>query len=297
MQQVSAKHFLQAAVPLVDARMLPVPARRAANRALVTAGHVWVLHRRRVLQTVAAMVALGGLVGLYHARDLIGTGAMTAAATLSGEFTSAGFAIHSIDISGQSLTSEADVFLALGIDSKTSTVSFDAQAARDRLIALPAIKAVTIRKIYPDRVVVTLTEKIPVARWRVGGFTYLVDPDGGQIALDSGQYPELPLVVGEGANDDALVMLKSMERFTIARKDLAALSRIGDRRWDLIYRSGLRVQLPETGVAQALTQLETYQKRFALLDRDITLIDLRVPGLVIYKRAVREPVEPAKTEP
>ena len=62
-----------------------------------------------------------------------------------------------------------------------------------------------------------------------------------------------------------------------------ALSRIADRRWDLIYRNGLRVQLPESGVAQALDRLDIYQAQYALLDRDVTQIDLRVPGIVTLK--------------
>ena len=86
--------------------------------------------------------------------------------------------------------------------------------ARSRLAALPAIEAATIRKIYPGKVIVTIDEKVPVARWRVGGVTYLVD-DAGQAdrASTAATIRELPLVVGEGANDDALIMLKSMERY------------------------------------------------------------------------------------
>lgn len=289
LQQVSTKQILRGAVPIVEPHHLglPVPVRRATNRALVVAGHTWVLHRVPILRGIAAAVALIVAVGLYQARDAIAAGAVSTASMLQGEFASAGFAIDSIDITGQSLTSETDIFMALAMAPKISTLSFDAEAARARLTALPAIEDATIRKIYPGKVVVSIDERMPVARWRVSGFTYLVDMQGKQIALDSGNYPELPLVVGEGANDDALIMLKSMERYGVIKKDLAALSRIGDRRWDLIYYTGLRVQLPETGVAQALDQLTIYQQQYALLDRDVTLIDLRVPGLVSYKRAVR----------
>ena len=291
MQQVSPKQFLDGAVPIVEPQMnlVTMPVRRATNRALVAVGHAWVLHRVPILRSVAAAIALIVVIGVYQARDAIAAGAITAAGMLQGEFASAGFAVASIDITGQSLTSETDIFMALAMQPKVSTLSFDAEAARSRLVALPAIEDATVRKIYPGKVIVTIDERLPVARWRVGGFTYLVDMQGKQIALDSGNYPELPLIVGEGANDDALIMLKSMERYDVIKKDLAALSRIGDRRWDLIYYTGLRVQLPENGVAQALDHLTMYQERYALLDRDVTLIDLRVPGLVSYKLANREP--------
>jgi cell division protein FtsQ len=51
----------------------------------------------------------------------------------------------------------------------------------------------------------------------------------------------------------------------------------------MIFYSGLRVQLPEQGVAQALDQLEMYQATDKLLDRDVTVIDMRVPGMVSLK--------------
>jgi cell division protein FtsQ len=78
-------------------------------------------------------------------------------------------------------------------------------------------------------------------------------------------------------------MIRTLERYPAITRDLAALSRIGDRRWDLIFYSGLRVQLPENGVAQALVQLDTYQATAQLLERDVTVIDLRVPGMVSLK--------------
>ena len=51
-------------------------------------------------------------------------------------------------------------------------------------------------------------------------------------------------------------MIHALDQYPALTEDLAALSRIGDRRWDLIFYSGLRVQLPENGVAQALAQLD-----------------------------------------
>ena len=159
------------------------------------------------------------------------------------------------------------------------------------------MESATVRKIYPNRIAIDLVEKEPVLRWRIGDWTYLVDKTGTAIARDPGSYADLPLVVGDGANDDALIMVNALERHTALRQNLAALSRIGDRRWDLIYYTGLRVQLPEHGVAQALDRLDMYQRDYALLDRDVTLIDLRVPGVVAVKPTVREDADPKKKKP
>lgn len=287
MQQVKSEAFL-AGARIVDPRALPVPVRSPRRKLASNFGRTWILHRKAVLRgiAVAALVATGALV--YELREPIGTGIAALGEAAQGRFAAAGLAIGEISISGQTLTSEQAIFDALGIEPHTSTVSFDVEAARQRIAELPAVASVTVRKTYPGDVIVTITEKVPVARWRVDGITFLVDGSGEQIGEDRGAYGDLPLVVGDGANDDAMVMIRALDQYPDLRDGLVALSRIADRRWDLIYDTGLRVQLPELGVARALRNLSGYQDEYQLLDRDVTVIDLRVDTLVA--------VRPSKTE-
>ena len=281
MQQVGAKGFADA--QLVDPRQLPVPLSTLSRQARVNFGRAWVLHRKLMLRAIAAALALAGIVGAYEAREALGTAAAGVASFVQGEFARAGFGIAEINISGQSLTSEAAIFTALGVDPDASTLTFDADAALARIKAISSIKSASIRKTYPGVLTVTVEDKVPMARWRIGDATYLVDENGGPVARDDGSFRDLPLVVGEGAADDAIVMIRALERYPALTGNLAALSRIGDRRWDLIFYSGLRVQLPENGVAQALAQLDMYQGTDQLLDRDVDVIDLRVPGMMSLK--------------
>jgi len=283
-----------ATVNAVDPRRLPVPSRRVSSRALVAAGHVWVLHRRKFVQGFAAVLCCVLIVLVYNVRDFLVGGVFTVTDLVQAEVAEAGFAIDRVEITGQSITPDRDIVAALALDPAASTLEFDAEAARARIQDLPAIETATVRKVYPDHVIVKVTEKLPVARWRVDGVTFVVDAQGEQIGEDRGAYGELPLVVGDGAADDALVMIRAIDQYESLKTGLVALSRIGDRRWDLIYQSGLRVQLPELGVAQALVALDGYQRQVQLLDRDITLIDLRVDGLVAVKPTVREDEEDAE---
>ena len=287
MQQVRSEAFL-AGAQLVRPRALPVPVRSPRRRVAGNLGRAWVLHRTAILRGagVVALLALAGIA--YEMRGPLAAGAAFMGEMAQARFADAGMAIGEISISGQTLTSEQDIFDALGIQPHTATTSFDVEAARQRIAALPAIDSVTVRKTYPGDVIVAVTEKVPVARWRVDGITFVVDAAGTQIGEDGGAYGELPLVVGDGANDDALVMIRALDQYPELKTDLVALSRIADRRWDLIYDTGLRVQLPELGVARALRNLALYQSHYQLLDRDVTVIDLRVAHLVALR--------PAKTE-
>lgn len=287
MQQVGAKSFVGAQP--VDPRQLPVPVRNIGRKALVGFSHAWVLHKRLLVRIGGAVLALLLIVGLYEVRGPIGAGFHSVAKMVQGEFVAAGFGINQIQISGQTLTRDSDIVTLMTLAAGSSTLDFDVEKARDRLRWLRAVESATVRKVYPNQIIVEVVEKTPVARWRSGSSTWLVDQRGTIIGEDpSGSYAELPMVVGEGAADDALVMIRALHRHAAITNNLAVLSRIGDRRWDLIYYSGLRVQLPELGVAQALLQLEAYQAEYALLDRDVSLVDLRVSGIVALKPVVRE---------
>lgn len=287
MQQVKSETFL-AGARIVDPRALPVPVRSPRRKFINNLGRIWVLHRKAVLRAAAIAALLTTSVVVYELRGPIGIAAGSLGEAAQGRFAAAGLAIGEISITGQTLTGEQAIFDALGIEPYTSTVSFDVEAARQRIAELPAIESVTVRKTFPGDVIVTITEKVPVARWRVDGITFVVDSAGEQIGEDRGAYGELPLVVGDGANDDAMVMIRALEQYPRLQEGLVALSRIADRRWDMIYDTGLRVQLPELGVARALRNLDSYQTEYQLLDRDVTVIDLRVDTLVA--------VRPTKTE-
>ena len=281
MQQVGAKSFANAQP--VDPYHFPVPLLRPSRRALVKANHVWVLHKRIILRAFGAVLALLLAFGVFEARDVVASAGITAFRFVQGEFAQAGFGIDAIEITGQTLTDDKDIITLLTVGTGNSTLTFDAQKAQARLEWLRAVKSATVRKVYPNKVIVSIVEKVPVVRWRVGDTTWLIDDAGKKIGTDISSYTDLPLVIGEGAADDAVAMVRILSLHEALQNQLAALSRIGDRRWDLIYRNGLRVQLPESGVAQALDRLEMYQTDYALLDRDVTLIDLRVPGIVTLK--------------
>lgn len=293
MQQVGAKGFANARP--VDPRQFPVVVPPTARNVLVRANYIWVLHKQRIVQVLGAILALLVFSGLIAARDVIWQGSVTAFKFVQGEFAAVGFGIESIEISGQVLTRDADIITLLTVGTGNSTLTFDAQKAQARLEWLRAVKSATVRKVYPNRIVVSIVEKTPVLRWRIGNTTWLIDERGDKIGTDIASYTDLPLVIGQGAADDAVPMVRLLARYDRISDGLAALSRIGDRRWDLIYRNGLRVQLPETGVAQALDRLNIYQAQYQLLDRDVTQIDLRVPGLVTLKPGELAKAHIAKT--
>ncbi|CAG0911755.1 unnamed protein product, partial [Cyprideis torosa] len=116
-----------------------------------------------------------------------------------------------IVITGQVETSEQDVFTALGIGG--SIVGFSAEDARERLLALPWVKNVAIRKIYPGKLTVALAEKRAMAVWQHNDRLTVVEKTGAPIAkfgiadLLNNRFSDLPHLVGDGAAERASEIL------------------------------------------------------------------------------------------
>lgn len=284
----SKKQPLLPSLALTLAPSHPPAHRSRQKKALGSAQRKWVLHKSGLIKLGALMAALAFLAGGLQARGLIETGLAEARnGTLAG-LAGAGLGIKAIDISGQSITSAKQIAEALAVRADIPIVSYNVADARARLLALPAISEAHVRKVYPNHLAVTVVEKRPVARWRVNGADFLIDAAGEKLGSDTRTSGPLPLVIGAGAADNANALLNALAGYPALEHQLAAVSRIADRRWDLLYDTGLRVQLPEHGLNKALADLNSYQQNDALLERDLTLIDMRVPGTVAVRLAVRE---------
>jgi cell division protein FtsQ len=268
---------------IVDMRRGPALVRRRNPRIFGNVSRLWVLRRVLILRICGALICAALLATVFQTRGGIGQALQSFSAVMQGEFVDAGFGIDKIEISGQVLTPESRIIATLGIKNETSTLNFSAEEARQKLLGLPAVSEVSVRRVYPNQLVIKLEEKVPVARWRIDGITFLVDAAGERIGVAAAADSKLPLVIGDNAANDAVVITRALERYPSLNTGLAALSRIADRRWDLLYKTGLRVKLPETGVAQALVRLDRYQTEYQLLDRDVKLIDLRVANVLTVR--------------
>jgi cell division protein FtsQ len=195
-----------------------------------------------------------------------------------------GFGVAAVTISGQSQIGEREILSLAGISAKSSLPFFDAIQARKTLEALPLIKQASVRKLYPDRVVIDIVERAPTALWQKDGELSAIAADGTVIdKADDGRYAALPFVVGDGANDRVGEFTALLDASAELRPKILAGILVGDRRWSLKMRSGVEVKLPEDDPQAAMATLLTLQRQSRILDRDILSVDLRVPGKVFAR--------------
>ncbi|MGE0284224.1 MAG: cell division protein FtsQ/DivIB [Rhizobiaceae bacterium] len=195
-----------------------------------------------------------------------------------------GFAVDQIKVVGNRETSEIDVLERLELDGWTSLIGMNADAARDRIAALPWVGAVSVRKTYPNAIEVKLDERQPFAIWQRNAELTVIEPSGKIIApYRPGRLAGLPVVVGEGAETAAAAFVAKVEQFPDVAKRATVYLRVAERRWDIEFDSGVVVKLPEFGAEQALADLEAMDRESGLLSKDISVVDMRLSDRVVVR--------------
>jgi cell division protein FtsQ len=194
----------------------------------------------------------------------------------------AGFGIDDVKITGAEETSQITILEKLGLD--TSLIGFDVAAAQKRLTELPWIERASLRKFYPNTLSVEIVERKPFALWQRDGQLLVMDRSGTPIVpAEESRFADLPFMVGGGANASASEFLADLLSEPEVASEMRAAVLVGGRRWDLHLDNGVTVKLPEKNVRDALHQLGTLTTEKQLLERDVVVVDLRLPDRVTVR--------------
>jgi cell division protein FtsQ len=196
----------------------------------------------------------------------------------------AGFGITMVEVDGVSRLSSQEVVAAAGIDGRGSLLFADAEALRERLKSNPMIAEASVRKLYPHALSISVTERQPFALWQKDGEVSLVAADGTPIdQLRDQRYVDLPLVVGEGANEKVKAFAALIDTQPTLKPLLRAGNWIGQRHWELQLRTGMMVELPEADPASALAMFAGLMRDFKLTEKALILVDLRLPDRIVFR--------------
>jgi cell division protein FtsQ len=206
-----------------------------------------------------------------------------------------GFVVREVYADGRVRTDPEALRRQLGIAVGQPILTVDPTATRARLEQLPWVEQASVERLLPDRIEVRLVERQPLALWQRADRFALIDRGGAVIvpdvaALDGiGEVPgaadpkadlsirwgQLRVLVGEQAPRHAarLFALLSTEPALWAR--VAAATWVGDRRWTLRLDNRIDVLLPEQNMLWAWRFLAQKARKEALLERAISVVDLR----------------------
>ncbi len=171
---------------------------------------------------------------------------------------------------------EVQIEEAISDDARDGFLSADLDAMRRRIEALPWADAATVRRQWPDRLRVTVTEQVPAARWGDNG---LLNVRGELFLTDARHIPaELPRLSGpEGTAPQVATRYLAVRGPLIeAGLDLAAVELDARGAWRLMLTNGIEIRLGRREVDGRLALfLDTVVDMVAARENEISYVDMR----------------------
>ncbi|PKP97612.1 MAG: cell division protein FtsQ [Alphaproteobacteria bacterium HGW-Alphaproteobacteria-13] len=211
----------------------------------------------------------------------------------------AGFQVRKVEVVGADRIDRLKVYDIALAQKDRSMAAVDLDDVRGDLMTYGWIKDARVSRRLPDTLVVDIVERTPAAIWQHSGRLSLIDEKGVVLEpVSVATMPDLPLVIGPHANRRSQDLDRLLAEASSLKELLAGATWVGNRRWDLRFRSGETLSLPEgeTEAKAALAKFAHMDGANRLLGRGILRFDMRDPQRFVLRLPHEGQVAPAKLD-
>jgi cell division protein FtsQ len=218
-----------------------------------------------------------------------------------GELTAkAGFEVKDIEVVGMRRVDQMKVYDMVLDHTNKPMLLVDIDQIQQDLSDYGWIKQVRVSRQLPDKLFIEIGERKPVAVWQHAGNYKLLDDQGEELEdISAAEIGNLPVVNGEKANKQLVALSKLLDKAQSLKPQVAGATWVGNRRWDLRFKSGETLALPEGEelAAQALVNFTRMDGIHRLLERNIIHFDLRDPDRMYMREAPKAKSAENRSEP
>ena len=222
-----------------------------------------------------------------------------------------GFEVKRVEVRGVNRMNELKIYEKVLGQRDQAMPRLDIAALRDELLQLSWVKDARVSRQLPDTLVVDVIERNPHAVLRKDRKLTLIDETGHPLeAVSPARARGLFVLSGAGAEMRVPDLTKLLDAAPAIRPQVAEAEWVGNRRWNLTFKTRQVLALPEgeTSSAGALLTFARMDGVDRLLGGKVVSFDMRsadriymrVPGradaLVASGRAAADAKAEAKTE-
>ena len=225
------------------------------------------------------LIVAGGLALAWAIASWAGVPDM-ARAELAKSAARAGFEVDRVRVIGAERLSKQAVYERVLAEQERPMPLVDVTAIRERLMQLSWVKDARVSRQLPDLLVIDIVEREPHAVVQKPDRLVLVDATGHELEPVSREAAaDMLRVSGPGAQKQVAELKTLLEATPALRPQIVAAEWIGNRRWNLTFRTGQLLALPEGDKgAAALVRFAEMDGRNRLIGGKAVAIDMRVPG-------------------
>ncbi len=215
--------------------------------------------------------------------------------------SSAGFEVRRVEVRGVKRLNELKVYERALASRDQAMPLVDVAGLRDDLLELSWVQDARVSRQLPDTLVIDIVERRPHAVLRLADRLVLIDAAGHQLEVISPARARGKLTLsGPGAGRQVAVLAALTEAAPALKPQIREAEWVGNRRWNLTFKTGQVLALPEGNrpAADALVSFARLDGINRLIGGKVAAFDMRAPGR-IYMRVPGRTAEskpPAETK-
>lgn len=224
---------------------------------------------------IAALWALASITGATMVAE-------TEAARIAAD---AGFRVRHVRVTGTQRMNELAVYERALAQKEQPMPLLDLDALRAQLLALPWVEDARVSRQLPDTLAIDIVERREHAVLAKPDRLVLIDAAGNELEPVSAARAEGKLVIsGPGAQRMVPELENLLDAAPALKPQVAAAEWVGNRRWNLTFRTGQMLALPEgEHSAAALVRFAKLDGANRLLGGRVAAIDMRLPGQAAFR--------------
>ena len=236
-----------------------------------------------------AMILGAAAVLVWMMASFAGVPAM-AREQLASAAHQAGFELHNVNVRGTNHLNELKVYQIALADRDRAMPFVDLDAVRGRLLELSWVADARVSRQLPDTLVIDIIERKAVAVLAKPDRLVLIDATGRELELISPERAKSKLVLaGPGAGQQVAALTALLDAAPALRPQLRSAEWVGNRRWNLTFKTGQMLALPEgkDKSAKALMTFAQLDGRNRLLGGKAVAFDMRASDRIYFRMPSR----------
>lgn len=225
-------------------------------------------------------IIIGGAVALaLIIASLAGVPAL-AQAQVAKIAADAGFEVRHVRVTGTKRMDERLVYARVLSQQSRAMPEVDVAALRTELKALPWVKDARVSLQLPHTLAIDIVERTPHAVLQKPDRLVLIDAGGVELdTVSAAKAKGMLRLAGPGAGQQAARLEKLLAAAPALAPQVDSAEWIGNRRWNLTFKTGQLLALPEgeTEAATALVKFAQLDGQNRLLGGKVLAFDMRSP--------------------
>jgi len=169
----------------------------------------------------------------------------------------------------------------------TDLFTIPIEKEKDNLKLIECLQSVAISRVIPDTIIVKTTEKKPIAIWQNNKKYHFITEDKEVINIyNTTNIEGFLILTGKSANIAVEDLFKIIDVDPEMKQHISSAIFIGERRWNIRFKNGLEVKLPENDPIDAWKKFLFLTKQKDLLGEkaQIKSFDFRIKNKLITQQ-------------